>query len=123
MTRFEREISGQLGEFWAEHAAKEVDKAVEQADNDAMVDEDGAIFWKCNGRYLMDDFCEKLEYAGYVFSREATAVKRDEQNSEFIKQYKAMQTEPSEDELAEMRATFGEGTVVVNLLTGREIRL
>lgn len=72
MTRFEREISGSLGAFWEKHAQEEVKKAVAKADAEAEVDADGAIRWNCNGRYLMDDFCEMLEYAGYPFSRETT---------------------------------------------------
>ena len=71
MTRFEREISGSLGEFWKKNAEEEVRKAVAQADTQATADADGAIKWNSNGRYLMDDFCEKLEYAGYAFDREA----------------------------------------------------
>ena len=61
MTRFEREINGSLGIFWKKNAEEEVRKAVAQADTQATVDTDGAIRWNSNGRYLMDDFCEKLE--------------------------------------------------------------
>ena len=67
MTRFEREISGSLGAFWKKNAEEEVRKAVAQAATQATVETDGAIRWNRNGRYLMDDFCEKLEYAGYAF--------------------------------------------------------
>lgn len=61
MTRFEREINGSLGDFWKRNAKEEVKKAVAQADENATVEADGAIQWNSNGRYLMDDFCEKLE--------------------------------------------------------------
>ena len=88
MTRFEREISGSLGEFWKKNAEEEVRKAVAQADTQTTVEADGAIKWTGNGRYLMDDFCEKLEYAGYAFDREATARKRDAQNGESLAQYR-----------------------------------
>ena len=63
-------------------------KAVITADSHATVEADGAIRWNRNGRYLMDDFCEKLEYAGYPFSREATARKRDVQNEKSIAEYR-----------------------------------
>ena len=43
MTRFEREISGSLGEFWKKNAEEEVRKAVAQADEKATVEADGAI--------------------------------------------------------------------------------
>ena len=123
MTRFEREISGSLGAFWKKNAEEEVRKAVAQADTQATVDTDGAIRWKSNGRYLMDDFCEKLEYAGYAFSREATAAKRDVQNAESLAEYRRNDKGFSREELAEARAAFGEGTTVVNVLTGKKTKL
>lgn len=123
MTRFEREINGSLGDFWKRNAEEEVKKAVAQADEKAKVEEDGAIRWNRNGRYLMDDLCEKLEYAGYPFSREATARKRDAQNEESIAEYRRNDKGISGEALAEARAAFGEGTVVVNVLTGRKTRL
>ena len=123
MTRFEREISGSLGEFWKKNAEEEVRKAVAQAETQATVDADGAIRWESNGRYLMDDFCEKLEYAGYAFDREATARKRDAQNEESLAQYRRNDRGLSGEALAEARAAFGEGAMVVNVLTGRKTRL
>ena len=116
MTRFEREINGSLGDFWKRNAQEEVKKAVAQADEKATVEADGAIRWNSNGRYLMDDFCEKLEYAGYPFDREATARKRDAQNEEFLAEYRRNDKGLSGEALAEARAAFGEGTVVVDAL-------
>ena len=123
MTRFEREISGSLGAFWKKNAEEEVRKAVAQADTQAMVEADGAIKWTGNGRYLMDDFCEKLEYAGYAFDREATAKKQDAQNEESLARYRRDDRGLSGEALAEARAAFGEGTTVVNVLTGEKTRL
>ena len=123
MTRFEREISGSLGAFWKKNAEEEVRKAVAQADEKATVETDGAIRWKGNGRYLMDDFCEKLEYTGYPFSREATAKKRDAQNEESLAEYRRSDRGLSGEALAEARAAFGEGTTVVNVLTGKKTML
>ncbi len=123
MTRFEREINGSLGDFWKRNAQEEVEKAVAQADEKATVEADGAIRWNSNGRYLMDDFCEKLEYAGYPFDREATARKRDAQNEEFLAEYRRNNKGLFGEALAEARAAFGEGTVVVDVLTGKKTRL
>ena len=123
MTRFEREISGSLGAFWKKNAEEEVRKAVAKVDADAAVEADGAIKWNSNGRYLMDDFCEKLEYAGYAFSREATAEKREAQNAESLAEYCRNDKGLTGEALAEARAAFGEGTTVVNVLTGRRTRL
>ena len=123
MTRFEREISGSLGAFWKKNAEEDVRKAVAQADSQATVEADGSIKWNSNGRYLMDDFCEKLEYAGYGFSREATAKKRDAQNAESLAEYHKNDKGLTGEELAEARAAFGEGTTVVDVLTGKKTRL
>lgn len=120
MTRFEREISGSLGAYWKKSAAEEVKKAVAQADTAATVDEDGAIRWNSNGRYLMDDFCEKLEYAGYPFSQEATGKKRTAQNEETLAEYRSRHSETDAETFAEARAAFREGTTVVNILTGEK---
>lgn len=123
MTRFEREISGSLGTFWKQHAAEEVKRAVAKADTEAEVDADGAIRWNCNGRYLMDDFCEMLEYAGYLFSREATGKKRDAQNAEELAEYRRNCKGLDEETLAEARAAFGKGATVVDVLAGEKTKL
>lgn len=123
MTRFDREISGSLGAFWKRNAEEEVRKAVGQADEKATVEADGAIKWSSNGRYLMDDFCEKLEYAGYPFSREATAKKRNVQDEESLAEYRRNDKGLSGEALAEARAAFGEGATVVDVLTGKKTRL
>ncbi len=94
-----------------------------KAGADATVEADGAIKWNSNGRYLMDDFCEKLEYAGYAFSREATARKREAQNAESLAEYRRNDKGLAGEALAEARAAFGEGTTVVNVLTGKKTRL
>ena len=123
MTRFQREISGQLGDYWQASAEQDVKEAVIDADKNAIVEDDGAIKWKSNGAYIPDDFCEKLEYAGYKFSREATAVKRNAQVQKELAQYRANYTGPSDEEIAEMRAAFGEGETVVDVITGKTIKL
>lgn len=123
MTRFEQEISGALGEFWKKNAEKEVKRAVEQANTEATVESDGAIHWNSNGSYLMDDFCEKLEYAGYPFSRSATREKREAQVARELAEYRASRHGPTAEERAEMQAAFGKGTTVVNVLTGERTQL
>ena len=123
MTRFQQEISGALGQWWKEQAEKELEDAVRKADADAIVEPEGAIKWVKSGNYLMDDFCEMLEYAGYPFSREATAKSRDIQNSKFIEEYKKNYTGPSEEELFEMRAAFGDNGTVIGVITGNVIEL
>ena len=135
MTRFEQEISGLLDKqvaerkgtennhYWERSAKAEVEKAVKEADEKAIVEEDGSIRWIASGNYLPDDFCEKLEYAGYAFSRTATREAQDRQVDESLKAYRSQKHTYSFEEMAEMRAAFGEGQVIVNIITGEQIAI
>lgn len=49
MTRFQREVSGELGAFWEKHAKEEAAEAAKKAAEGATVEEDGAIRWNSNG--------------------------------------------------------------------------
>lgn len=120
MSRFQREISGQLGDFWKKNAEDEVIKAIKLANEDSIVETDGAIKWKKSGNYIPDDFCEKLEYAGYDFDRQSTSNKRDAQVANFIKNYKEQKFNFSDEEKAELDANHESGTTIVNVLTGNK---
>lgn len=123
MTRFEQEISGMLGDWWKDHAEKEVAKLVETVKVEATVDQDGALKWNSNGRFVPDDVCEKLEFAGYDFDRQMTALKRDKQIDESLMRHREVMKNHkiSDEEMLEMRNAFGSGTKVVNVLTGEEV--
>jgi hypothetical protein len=73
----------------------------------------------------MDDMIEKMEAAGCQFNAEATRKARDEQNAKFAAEYIKRQAnrQPSAEEMSEMRATFGAGAVVVDVISGRKIQL
>ena len=124
MTRFEQEITGKLGDFWKRNAQKEVEKLMNRA-YEIEVEKDGAAKWVSNGNYLPSDVCEKLVYGGFDFSPKATEIKRDRQTREILEGYRKAQENRkySDEEMFEMRSAFGEGTTVVNVLTGRKIRL
>ena len=123
MTRFYQEITGVLGDYWKKDATKRVQDYVEEAKMKADVDSNGAIRWKNNGNYLMDDYCEVLEYAGYPFSREATKAARDAQVAEELAAYRANPPMMTDEDIAEMRAAFGSGTLVVDVISGQRILL
>lgn len=123
MTRFYQEITGALGDYWKKDATKRVQDYVEEAKIKADVDSNGAIRWKNNGNYLMDDYCEVLEYAGYPFSREATKAERDSQVAEQLADYRANPPMMTDEEIEEMRAAFGNGTSVVDVISGQQILL
>ena len=124
MTRFARELSGDLGAFWKKNAEQEIAKLQEQADNGEIgTTETGAAFWKSSGNFLPADCAEKLAYTDFTFSEEATAEARDAQNAAFLETYRrSAQTITAEDRM-EMEATFGKGATVVNVLTGKRTKL
>ena len=123
MTRFYQEITGVLGDYWKKAATKRVHDYVEEAKVKTDVDSNGAIRWKSNGNYLMDDYCEVLEYAGYPFSREATQIARDAQVAEQLADYRANPPMMTDENIAEMRAAFGDGTIVRDVITGKKYKL
>ena len=122
MTRFQQEITGELGQYWKDQAEKEVERAVRKADELAIVDSNGAIRWKNNGSYLMDDFCEMLEYAGYQFSRKANAKARNIQVKKCLKEYRMNYNGPSAEDLLEKRSALCAADTVVDVITGDVIR-
>lgn len=124
MTRFERELSGSLGAFWKKNAEQEIEKMQKRADNDEIrTNANGAAFWNSNGNYLPADCAEILSHTDFPFSLEETAKAREAQTAAFLEDYRKNYTGPSEEEKAEMRAAFGTGSTVVNVITGERIRL
>lgn len=123
MTRFEQEWSGALGEYWVKHAREEAAKLLAERDN-IKVEDDGAALWISSGNYLPEDVVEKLIYGGAdFFSPEATAIKRDAQDRAFIEEYRKNKHPLSEEALCEMRAAFGEGETVIDVLSGERYEL
>ena len=124
MTRFERELSGSLGTFWKKNAEQEIAKMQARADNDEIrTNIEGGAFWNSNGNYLPADCAEILSYTDFPFSLEATAKAREAQTAMRLEAYRKNYQGPSEEEKAEMRAAFGTGSTVVDIITGERIRL
>ena len=123
MTRFERELSGELGAFWKKDAEKELARV--KADLEAgkiTIDENG-VARNCIGRVLMDDMLEKLLHITDKANTEATRAARQAENEAFLEEYRKNYEGPTEEEKAEMRAAFGEGETVVDIITGQRISL
>ena len=123
MTRFERELSGELGAFWKKDAEKELARV--KADLEAgkiTIDENG-VARNCIGRVLMDDMLEKLLHITDKASAEATRAARAAETAAFLEEYRKNYEGPTEEEKAEMRAAFGEGETVVDIITGQRISL
>jgi hypothetical protein len=126
MTRFERELNGSLGSYWAENAKKEIRKMEErQINGEIFFGADGVVRWTSNNRVMPKDCREILSHTAYrdLFSEEASRAAEDAETAAFLESYRKNYTGPSEEEKAEMRAAFGTGSTVVDVITGKRIRL
>ncbi len=125
MTRFMLEYSGELGDFWKKHAEKEVEKVRNELENGEITIDENGIARNSIGRVLMDDLAEIVSIVTDRINFESTRAAYDDETGKIIEVYKAsrMNKGYSEEEKAEMRAAFGEGAVVVNILTGQKIIL
>lgn len=123
MTRFERELSGALGAYWKNSAEKELEEIRKDfAEGKITIDENG-VARNCIGRVLMSDMLEKLTYVTDEVDEEATKAARDEEVTRSLAEYRRNAKPASEEEINEMRAAFGEGQTIVNILTGERITL
>lgn len=123
MTRFMKELNGDLGAFWKAEAEKELARI--KADLEAgkiTIDENG-VARNCIGRALMDDMLEKLALVTDKADRSATEAARAAENAEFFEEYRRNRKPHSAEEIAEMRSAFGAGTKVVDIITGETITL
>lgn len=125
MSRFEKEISGQLGEFWKKSATAEIEKIRKQyEDGDYTVDASGVIY-NCIGNIPSEDLREKIRYAGIEFDEKATAKAYDGKLKKDLDSYfeKMKNHVYTEEEMYEMRSAFGTGIAVVDVITGQKVYL
>ncbi len=123
MTRFQSELNGNLGAYWQRSAEKELEAVkADLASGKITIDERG-IARNCIGRVLMEDLLEKVALVTDQVNTEATKAARAAEVERELAEYRASYKGPSAEERAEMRAAFGPGTKVVNVITGEEIDL
>lgn len=123
MTRFMKEFSGRLGDFWKAEAEKEL--AAVKADLEAgqITIDDNGVARNCIGRVVMSDMLEKIALVTDKVDTVATTFARETEVEESLREYRANRHPYSAEELAEMRAAFGPGARVINVLSGEEIWL
>lgn len=123
MTRFQRELSGELGAYWKRQAEEALEKVrAELAAGEITIDAEG-VARNCIGRVIMNDLLEQLCMVTDKVSETATRTAREAEDRAFLAEYRAQHRVLSAEEPAEMRATFGEGATVVDVLTGEKIKL
>lgn len=125
MTRFDRELKGEYGEFWKKKAIQYLHKIEEEVfRGEITIDEEG-VARNCIGRVVVDEVANALDYIiqDGSFRLDKTVEARDAEDTQFIKNYMAQNRNPSDEELLEMKAAFGEGATVIDVLTGKRIQL
>lgn len=113
--KYDREKSGWV--FYKEKAREEF--------NDAEVDDRGVARWKSNGNVPPDDCLCDWDELGLQFDIEESRRERERQLDKFAAEYRRNRRKRgySSEELFEMRAAFGEGETVVDVITGERIKL
>ena len=104
------------------HFKNEALRLAEKFKTDAYI-EDGVIRWKSNNSVPPNDILEFWNYLGYDFDLEKSIKTSDEDTATFLEQYRKNYKSPSQEELYEMEAAFGKGTTVVDIITGKKIKL
>lgn len=123
MTRFQQELSGGLGAFWQRQAETELERVRADLDSGRITVDEAGVARNCIGRALMDDLLEKLLLVTDKADSAATQAAREAEVKADLESYRAARRAPSAEEMAEMRAAFGEGATVVDVLTGEKIQL
>lgn len=89
--------------------------------------ENGVVRWNSNDNVPFDDMLFDFVTIGVIdeATRQRSNEARSADTAAFCAEYrKAMANHvPSDEEMFEMRAAFGEGETVVNVITGQRIRL
>ena len=124
MTRFQKELSGELGAYWKKEAEKELERVKTDLQEGRITIDENGVARNCIGRVLMSDMLEKLAMVTDKASVEATtAAARDKEVSESLAEYRKSARPATGEERMEMQAAFGKGTTVVNILTGEKTKL
>lgn len=84
---------------------------------------DGIIRWKTNNAVPPQDVLDFWKHIGKRFNMAKSIAARNREEKEAIENYKRNQRPPTQEQLYEMQAAFGKGTTVVDVITGRKIKL
>lgn len=90
---------------------------------DAYQDIDGIYRWKSNNHIPFNDMLETWGLSKDEIQKHEEARNKD--TDSFLSEYRKQMKNhvPSNEEMYEMRAAFGEGTTIVNVITGKKIKL
>lgn len=121
MTRFAKEISGRLGEYWKAEAQKELVRIQKEIDNGEITFDEYGVARNSIGRVIMSDLAEKIAYITDKINLVNTERARNKEVEEELKEYNFIVTDKTK---YEMKAAFGNTEkYVVNIVTGEKIYL
>ena len=123
MTRFMEELKGKRGAFWQKEAEKELAKRQAELESGKITIDENGIAYNSIGRVVVEEWVEQLALITDKIDAEATRAARDEAVAKELDEYRKQRKGYTEEELAEMRAAFGAGTTVRDIITGEEITL
>jgi hypothetical protein len=91
------------------------------------IDRDNVVRWKSNNHVPFQDMLLEFLTDGLITTNQYMNSERQRgiDTSNFIFEYKEFMkmNKPNEEELFEMRSVFGEGEIVVNIITGESVKL
>ena len=89
MTRFDRELRGEYGEFWKKEATPYLHKIEEEVFRGEITIDKRGVARNCIGRVVMDEVANALDYIiqDGSFRWDKTIEARNEENEEFLKEY------------------------------------
>lgn len=124
-SRFMMDLEGKFGEFWQNEAKKSIEKVRADLEAGQITIDDKGVARNCIGNIVMSDILEMLTFVTDKVNVEATQAAEAEETSRWAAEYRARMANhvPSEEELFEMRAAFGQGATVVDVITGQTIQL
>jgi len=97
------------------------EKAKVQFETDATV-KAGVVRWNANGSVPPKDILSQWQRLGMTFDHAKTLAAYQKDMDKLVKRLRSAPP-PDAEQMSEMRAAFGSGKTVVNVLTGRKTYL
>ncbi|MFW6242649.1 MAG: hypothetical protein ACOC2W_00660 [bacterium] len=107
------------------HYLVEAKRLAKKFFSDTTVDDKGVVRWNSNNNVPPFEILVFWSYLNYDFDFINSENVRKKQEDKAIKKYREQMKnyQPSQEELFEMRATHGKDTTVVDIITGKEIKI
>lgn len=118
-SRFFKEISGELGNFWKKSAEKELDELKEELNKGEIIIDENGIARNYIGNVVMDDLAEKISFISNKINLNNT---RQARKAEVFRELKNYHPTYTVEDLIEIKNVFGENTKVIDIINGKQIQ-